>query len=217
MKKVVLFILTGGLFGFLGGLVGYQVAKKKYLLVADKEVDSIKATQKKHDENLLTLYGITPDIREKMDTKSKRKDKSESIKVDEKEHKTVVDYSKPYSPTVENPKNPVLTPSKELVLISEQEFAESDYNCETVYYHMDDVVADSDGNIVKNYKEMIGPDGLWKPNLNSENSAVYVRNDKTKTVYEILYSEQKWEDIATPGQKSTRLDELDSESNEDDK
>ena len=216
MKKIVLFILTGGLFGFLGSLAGYNVAKKKYLAVADKEVESIKSTQKKHDENLLAFYGITPESKNKIDDEKKKlKDKQKPVQVDEKEHKTVVDYAKQYLPTVENPKNPVITSMKEIVLISEQEFAESDYEAQTVYFHEDGVVADTDANAIKNYKEVIGPDKLWRPQLNAKNDAVYVRNDNDKTVYEILYSEQKWEEIATPSQKSGRLTELDSESNED--
>lgn len=215
MKKIFSFVLTAGLFGFLGSLAGYKIAKKKYLELADKEVESIKSTQKKHDENLLNLYGITPEIKAKIDSNSKRKEKKEPNKVDEKEHKTVVDYAKKYSPTVENPINPVIMPTKELVLISEQEFAESDYKTESVYYYEDGVIADVDGNIIKNYKELIGPEKLWRKYLNGENNAVYVRNDNDRMVYEILYSEQKWEDIATPGQKSERLMELDSESNED--
>ena len=216
MKKGIIFILSGGLFGFLGSLIGYRVAKKKYLLMADMEIESMKANQPKHDESLLKLYGITPEKRKELDAKKPKEKKP--VDIISKEHQTHVDYAKPYAPTVENPKNPVVKPGSEVCLITEQEFEDSEYTPQSLYYYAKDrVIADVDGNAIANYKELIGPEELWKKDVCGGAYAAYVKNNTSEIDYEVLYRDEKWENIASPTQKSARFTELNSESDEDDK
>ena len=58
---------------------------------------------------------------------------------------------------------------------------------------------------------------LWKNAVCGEPQVAYIQNDTSEMVYEVLYSENTWDEIASPLQKSARFNELNSESNEDGK
>ena len=58
----------------------------------------------------------------------------------------------------------------------------------------DDVLTDSDDVIIDNIEETVGSDSLNHFGEFEEDS-VYVRNDKLKCEYEILYIQEKYSDV----------------------
>lgn len=212
MKKSIIFIISGGLFGTLGGFIGYFISKKKYLAIADKEIASMKSVQKQHDQNILKLYGIKPKIEK--EEKPKQKPATPEKPINKKAK--IVDYTSQYAPPEEEKVISVTKIKNGIILIDETTFAESDYNYQSLQYYAEDrVVADMDDNCILQYLNLIGPADLWEKELRLDGRAVYIRNENSEMDYELLYKDDKWSDIATPNQKSAALLELDSKQDED--
>lgn len=218
MKKSIIFIIFGSLFSALGGFVGYFISKKKYLAIADKEIASMKSVQKQHDENLLKLYGVKPEIKKKSKPEPRTELTQEAKKplAPNKIKQKYVDYTHEYAPN-NGEKNPSAFEKKTgIILISESTFAESDFNYQSLqYYDQDKVVADMDDNCILQYLDLIGPSELWEKELKLDGQAVYIRNENSEMDYELLYKNDKWSDAATPTQKSAALLELNSNQDED--
>lgn len=222
MKNISITILFSSLFGIAGGFLGYFISKKKYLTLADKEIESMKKHQKEHDEYILKLYGINDKVQDKPTKETSKllegKGKPKKLQGEKpelsdaelqkkviKNTKTIVDYTKPYAPTSEN---------LDIHIISDQLFDESTYNYQSVqFYAGDSIIADMDDNCIKNYAELIGPVNVWINELTGNGHAVYVRNENTEMDYEILYNEDKWENVASPSQKAAMFIELNSDPN----
>jgi len=209
MNKGIIFIISGSLFGALGGFIGYFISKKKYLALADKEIASMKSMQKQHDENILKLHGI------KVQTiKKEEKSETKTPKQAKKNKNTYTDYTHEYAPKDKEPR--IYASRSGITLIDETTFAESDNNYQSLqYYSEDKVVADMDDNCISQYLNLIGPAELWETALKLDGRAVYIRNENSEMDYEILYKDDKWSDVATPTQKSAALTELDSKQDED--
>lgn len=215
MNKGVIFIISATLFGAAGTVAGYLIAKKKYLAVADREIESMKSVQKQHDENILKLYGIKQEpIKKETKTEKPKTKPVDSVLSPKKNNQKYVDYTHEYAPGEHSRESPVRSTSG-VYLISETAFAESEYNYQSLqYYDEDKVVADMDDNYIANYLKLIGPAELWEKELKLDGKAIYIRNDNTEMDYEILYENDRWSDIASPSQKSAALIELDSKQDE---
>lgn len=211
MNKTGTAVLFGGLFGILGCTIGYFIAKKRYLTLADKEIASIKAHQVDHDRYLLNLYGVKLPNKETTENKKAENDKkmAEYNKKDIENTQKLVDYTKPYAPSEEIYNAPI---KSHIYLISDESFEESLNNYETLYYYnRDGVVSDNDDNCVNNFVGLIGPSELWLDKLISNGRAVYIRNDNLEMDYELLFKDESWDSVATPTQKAALFYEVDSD------
>lgn len=230
MNKGVLFTLTAISFGGIGGLAGYLIARKKFFDLADREVESIKAKQAEHDKYLLGLYGIKLDVNDEKpplptstatvtpNTVKPSADRLEKEKAAREDKAAFVDYSK-IANNYSKPEggsqrsNTPVSNNSDIYVITPDEFNESDYSYQTLLYYPDGHVSDNDGNLVSNFVELIGNIDLWCGYFDNLD-AVYVRNDRTGTDYEILRQSNAWTDIASPDQKAASLNV--SGKNEDD-
>ena len=80
-------------------------------------------------------------------------------------------------------------------VIAPEEFGElDDYETETLTYYKDKVLADDWDNRIENVDDLVGEESLTHFGEYEEDS-VYVRNDTTKTDYEILLDERNFSDV----------------------
>lgn len=223
-------LICGGAAGIAGG---YFYSKKKYIDLADKEVASIKAMQKEHDEWLLKHHGLSNNDKSEDNNKSTRPNQKPSTKttitpntvkpsvdrliVEEAANDKMVNYQKIASEYLNNgsskEENQPVIPVADIVILSDQEFGESDNSYQTLHYYEDGIITDVDDNPVSNYKKLVGPMTLWYDKFDNYN-AVYVRNTSLGVDYEILKCNQRWNDIASPAQKASVLNTVGEEDDD---
>lgn len=217
MKKSLVVILTTLVTGPLGGYIGYTVAKKRYIGLADKEVASIKAMQQKHDEELIKQLKIEDQKpNPKVEVTPKEKPKPVT-RIEKKQYSKIIKKEGYAGKEPQEPENPIIAfdgtgkevhdINNDIYLITDHEFNESQRSFELLYYYQrDGVIADTDNNRVNNYKELIGSDSIWLDEFDEEGKeTVHVRNDKTEIDYEIILCHEAWMDVATPAQKAAAL------------
>lgn len=231
MKKIVavfISLITGG----VGFVSGYLISKKKHLAQADKDLESMRAYQKEHDEwleqHIKEKYGITDEEVEKS-VKKPAKKVSPMPKLNIPKE-PVVNPKIPLGTTV--PTNPQPNPNKtnysamyptgtdsiskgDIVVIAKDELFNSTFNQETLYFYTEDkALTDSEDNLIKHVPKMVGPIDSWEKYFVDGVDKIYIRNLKLETDYTIIKIDGSWKEMS-PNAKETLID-VDPESNEDD-
>lgn len=199
MSKSINFMLF--IFGAaVGSAATWMYAKKKYELIAQEEIDSVKEVFSKREngntikeaefnkqEEKLDLKEYAAKIRESnytnySDTDGKSETKRETRKQDERDKKGYFAY--------------VITP---------EEFGEfDDYEKISLSYFDDQILADENLDIVDDIEETVGIDSLTHFG-EYEDDSVFVRNDERKCDYEILLDHCNYEDVIKKKPQSTEV------------
>lgn len=198
-------IITFATGAILGSLVTWKCLEKKYKQIAQEEIDSMREYYRNKDFTVKDIVkaavdeGLNVDIsmvdREKyLDSESERCEKlrkevttGESIDIpipQEYADLTSQYTSKEVNPMEDRP-----------YVISPEEYGDIDgYECISLNYYADGVVADDSDNIIENVEYVIGEDSLDHFG-EYEEDCVFVRNDTTRCDYEILRDTRNFEDI----------------------
>ncbi len=169
MKSAVYFFL-GLVFGAAGGA---YVAKS----IAERNVEE-------------QIEKATIEARDYYKEKYEKKEK-EQEEVKEKAEKAFIRYNRfSEGPVIEEPP----TAYSNIEDIDQETFEEADgyYQCFLNFYS-DKVLTDEEGNIVDNPEEMVGN---YTKELDPANDKIYVRNDSTKTKYEVTYMDTPFDEFA---------------------
>jgi hypothetical protein len=168
MNKKAIFSLIAGM--AIGACATSRYFKKKYELIAQEEIDSVKAALSRH----------MADNPVENDDKPKQKSKlqSEALKAFRR-------YS--------GSENEERTTAPGPYVISPDEFGCADgYDAISLtYYSGNGVLVDDNEEQVDNVEELVGEDSL-KHFGEYEDDSVYVRNDERKCDYEILLDESNY-------------------------
>lgn len=175
MFKNVLIFAAGAA---IGSAVTWKFVKTKYERIANEEIESVKeffGRGKNKEEESEEVYEVFADgvlkEAEKICEENGYTNYSNTKKEEEE-----MDIDAPY----------VITP---------EEFGElDDYETETLTYYKDKVLADDWDNKIENVDDLVGEESLTHFGEYEEDS-VYVRNDTTKTDYEILLDERNFSDV----------------------
>lgn len=191
-----------------GAVIGYFYSKNKYLAMADKEIESVKKVYQKYFETKPSKTDPTP---------SSQEQPTKSITPDNSANKEYKKYAQVYggnnpAPKIgtvrstiaeENEKKQPVKTNPDIYVITPEEFADSEYKSETLMYYADKVLADEDGNIIKNINEVIGPEALSTFGRYDDN-VVYVRNEAHKIDYEIIWDSRRYSVLnKLPGDNSS--------------
>lgn len=181
LSKILIFAAGAA----IGSAVTWKLIKTKYEQIANEEIESVKeffGKDKKEEESESEKYiecgkalteGITDGLKEveKICEENGYTNYS-NVKKEEEE----MDIDAPY-------------------VIAPEEFGElDDYETETLTYYKDKVLADDWDNKIENVDDLVGEESLTHFGEYEEDS-VYVRNDTTKTDYEILLDERNFSDV----------------------
>lgn len=197
LKGVLIFVLGAA----AGSLATWKLIEKKYKDIAQEEIDSVKDTFSKMKKNeypdKLEDY---PDFEEFDDSDDSydsddEEPKSEQ-KIDRNNKPDIVEYAKILSETgytnyadrqdKKEKKGVEPVEDERPYVISPDEFGEKDgYENVTLTYYADGVLTDYFDNVISNIDEVVGLDSLDHFG-EYEDDAVFVRNEKMETDYEIL-------------------------------
>lgn len=191
LKGVLIFVLGAA----AGSLATWKLIEKKYKDIAQEEIDSVKDTFSKMKKNeypdKLEDY---PDF-EEFDDSDDEEPKSEQ-KIDRNNKPDIVEYAKilsesgytNYADRQDKKEKKGVEPVEyeRPYVISPDEFGEKDgYENVTLTYYADGVLTDYFDNVISNVDEVVGFDSLDHFGEYDED-AVFVRNEKMETDYEIL-------------------------------
>lgn len=197
LKGVLIFVLGAA----AGSLATWKLIEKKYKDIAQEEIDSVKDTFSKMKKNeypdKLEDY---PDFEEFDDSDDSydsddEEPKSEQ-KIDRNNKPDIVEYAKilseasytNYADRQDKKEKKGVEPVEDErpYVISPDEFGEKDgYENVTLTYYADGVLTDYFDNVISNIDEVVGFDSLDHFG-EYEDDAVFVRNEKMETDYEIL-------------------------------
>ena len=206
MNKVFIFVLGAA----VGSLVTWKFVEEKYRRIADEEIESVKETFKNRESKIAEDEKQAEELGVKSPSKefyNQLKEASDKLTDDVNHYKEIITTSE-YSSTDIEPKKNIkdfiytevdgegqifeVKPKDypEPYVIAPEEFGEDGYNTESLIYYQDKVLATNDDNMIDaDESELLLGDGLEHFG-EYEDDAVHVRNEKTKTDYEILRSEK---------------------------
>lgn len=201
--------IAAGVSFIAGGIVGYVIGrlstKKKYVNLANEEVDSVKKALTEYYENKPVEERKKPEGAQKEEKKTGSLiSKSSYEGYPNRQESQYTNYTNRYASTNNNKpsKNDI---KKKVYVISPEEFGEEDgYETHTLYWYKDEVLADDDWNVEHDILGTLGEG--WKEHL-KESDAVYVRNDIFKIDYEVLLSDRYYIDDAPSNIAQEELDD----------
>lgn len=164
-------ILAFAIGAAVGSVVTWSVLKNRFEQRAQEEIESVKAAFSK-------AYGD---------------DEHEEHDISEEAEALMSDLG--YRSTNEE-KEDEKDMTDGISVVSPDEFADDpDYECVTLfYYHRDKVLAYENDTPIDDPEELVGPDALGSFG-EYEDDSVFVKNDNTKTYYEILLSDKDFDDV----------------------
>ena len=165
----------------IGSVVTWKFLKEKYELIAKEEIESVKAE-----------YSLWKDEEDE-------KRISEDLELDEENASGVpsslaAEYAKIIKENgYENEEKEDDDEVSKPVVISPDDLYDADYPVVTLIYYADGVLTDDNDNIIEDIDDIVGEESL-NTFGEYEDDAVYVRNDRTKCIYEILRDYDRFED-----------------------
>lgn len=187
----------------IGSVVTFFIVRDKYRKIANDEIATMREYYLKREKSL----------EKSQDDSKKKTPDSEVIESPEasEAHKKLkkvpkpefVDYAAPYRLNSDEKKG-VVTPTNapkkdDIYTITEKDFNESDYEIQTLTFYADHVLADDDYNVVEDVVGNIGRDALkgFKEDKNGNIAdVIYVRNERLKIDFEIIYDERSYARLA---------------------
>jgi hypothetical protein len=170
MNTAVKMIFSFAAGAAVGSLVAWKILEPKYRRIADEAIADVKArysvpksadeiaeSTKKDDEE--AKDDDEPDVLDEYD------DVASAYRSDDGGKENIRDMLRPH-------------------YIPFEDFGTFGYKTETLVYYADGVVADEWDNVVDNPKDLIGDD-IDEHFDDYEGDAVYIRNDRKKTDYEV--------------------------------
>lgn len=187
----------------IGSVATWHYVKKKYEQITREEIESVKNVFAKNAGN---SSDIVTDISE-----------SQEKAVMAREKPSIADYTKKLSSSgytnysnstmidddqEEKSDDPGPEPGKYFgdseatpyVIPPEQFGEEDDYDCVSLTYYADHILADDNDQLLEDVEDTVGFESLTHFG-EYEDDSVYVRNDRLKIDYEILRDEQKYSDV----------------------
>lgn len=198
----------------IGSAVTWKVVKTKYERIVQEEIDSVKETfannfASRSDENEVVSDENDNDSYHQVNW-SELEDLNEDEDDEDEDNKSEEDYLRDYGllidhyTTNDNKKGGAEDMAKEPYVISPYDFGEIDeYHKIELTYYADGILEDEDYSIVNDADELIGPKALTTFG-EYEDDAVFVRNERLCTDFQILKDYRTYDEARSVGPKQVR-------------
>lgn len=175
----------------MGSVCTWKLLKRKYELIAQEEIDSVKAAYATREIGKSFVEGFRDGLKVAEDRTQKDEDD-----VDFKKYASIIQKEgyTDYSRSVEEKKGEAFV--EKPYVISPEEFGEfEEYEKISLTYYADEVLADENDEEVDDVDEIVGEESLNHFG-EYEDDSVFVRNDRLKCDYEILLDQRNYSDVA---------------------
>lgn len=195
----VIGLILGGAAGFAAG---YFFSKNKFEAKADKEIESVRKMYEKHFLDSLN----NPPVQEQQDNSLPKKSITPPSKGDDEDgynHYAGMYKGESLPPEGIEPQTTIDTGAKKPkkvnkkttpYVITPDQFNDSEFRSEALIWYADKVLADTDGNVIHNINEVIGPEALSTFGRYMDDT-VYVRDDEKQIDYEIIWDARKFSSL----------------------
>lgn len=194
-KFINVFVFAVG--AAIGSAVTWKIVKTRYDRIIAEEIESVKKAFADVDTDSCDETESDIDDEEDLSERPRQINWDELEDLDEDES-DMTEYSR----IVENytsEKGGAVNMANEPKVISPYEFGELDgYHQIELTYYADGVLEDDEGNIVEDGDELLGPDALNSYGQYEED-AVFVRNDKLRTDFQILRDYSTYDEARSTG------------------
>lgn len=203
MNKVFVYSAVSFIAGASAGVaLGMLLCKKKYENYADQEIKKIRTLYMDHLDSLKESNNGP-----KQHCEASPSPVGSEQEVVIKNDKEAIEYSKKYR-SKEGDSAKIIDSStlddgnkdkyKHIIVISPDQFYASEYDAQTLWYFKDKILADNDNNVIHVPEEVVGDQVLVSFEHFAENEegldTAYVRDEKLKIDYEIIYSQLTFEE-----------------------
>lgn len=175
----------------MGSICTWKLLKRKYELIAQEEIDSVKAAYATREIGKGFVEGFRDGLKVAEDRTQKDEDD-----VDFKKYASIIQKEgyTDYSRSVEEKKGEAFV--EKPYVISPEEFGEfEEYEKISLTYYADKVLADENDEEVDDVDDIVGEESLNHFG-EYEDDSVFVRNDRLKCDYEILLDQRNYSDVA---------------------
>jgi hypothetical protein len=175
----------------LGTVASWRLLKKKYERIAQEEIESVKeylGGKVLHTDKVV----ITP-LPEKYMPDDRVETVTNEIDIlkNKVENLGYTNYSNIKKEEKKEDQN-----MSEPYVIKPEEFGENDYETESLTHYADGTLTDDWDNPIENVADIVGED--YAEHFGEyEDDSVFIRNDRYKVDYEILYDTRKFSEIET--------------------
>lgn len=179
----------------IGSVCTWQLLKRKYELIAQEEIDSVKEAYSTRESIEKAGKSFVEGFRDGLKVAEDRTQKDEG-NVDFKKYASIIQKEgyTDYSRSVEEKKGEAFV--EKPYVISPEEFGEfEEYEKISLTYYADEVLADENDEEVDDVDEIVGEESLNHFG-EYEDDSVFVRNDRLKCDYEILLDQRNYLDVA---------------------
>lgn len=198
----------------IGSAVTWKVVKTKYERIVQEEIDSVKET---FANNFASRSDADDTITDENENDSyhqvdwsELEDLNEDEDEEDEDNKSEEDYLRDYGrlidhyTTNDNKKGGAENMAKEPYVISPYDFGEIDeYHKIELTYYADGILEDEDYSIVNDVDELIGSKALTTFG-EYEDDAVFVRNERLCTDFQILKDYRTYDEARSVGPKQVR-------------
>lgn len=188
LSKIVIFAAGAA----IGSAVTWKILDEKYKRFAQEQIDSVKKALLDDDFNIDDYISTSPAVvKDDLCVNTDKTDSKEVRAVDRDAYENMVSgegYTN-YSNNSKEEEDDVEKP----YVIAPEEFGEleDEYNNVTLWCHSDGILTDDDNNVIEDVDSIVGEDSLTHFG-EYEDDSVFVRNDKLKCDYEILFVEEPY-------------------------
>ena len=185
-----------------GSVATWKFVEEKYKRIADEEIESVKEHLRVKMEDFPDK-GVEEDVdeaeTEKLETEESKPKAISTTSIKEIKKANYVDYSAISHGLgyLSEPKedNTEKQPGTSPYIIDQNDFGMiEDYSVDSMLYHEDDYLTDENNVLIDNIENSVGYECL-NEFKESNTDVVYVRNDETKTDYEILKVDTNYKDL----------------------
>lgn len=197
MHNGIKYVFIFSLGAAAGVAASWKFLKTKYEQIAQEEIDSVKdyyskRNQKYEGPNQPTEDESTEDKPAEIDETKLSQEEYDNLIYD----KGYVNYSS-IEKNEKNEKggNQMATKKNDPYIITPEDFGEfNEYDTISLTYYADGTLTDDYDEPVENADDVVGPD--FADHFGEyEDDSVFVRNDRLKADYEILYDTRKYSDV----------------------
>lgn len=190
-KNIIFTAITTVVSGGVGAFIGFFIGKKKYEKKITQEVEAVEAHYKKN-----TIPQVKKEEKSESTINKKIPVDKSSIDMGSVKPESIKNYNAYFNTYTGSETSPKFNPNKPYI-ISQEEYANSEYDTRSLYLFDDGILADEDHNIIEDIAGMVGNEAVNSLlSARDGTSAVYVRNERYKLDYEILRDNRFYGDVA---------------------